>query len=120
MTKFLTLIAAAIMFLNNSAYADESGPFVDYQLSEEVELYENAWRVQIIVPTFDMRQVNEPTVACKAYLELLDPADPLLNVNFQVIPDGEFEVYYLRKWMLASRFEHLMKTTSCLTNGTKG
>ena len=117
MTKFLALIAA-IVFCANTAHADNTTTFVDYKISDEVELYENAWRLASITPVTDLRQSDEPVVACKAKLELFDPNDPLLYVNFQVVPDGDFEVYYLGRWMLASRFEYLMKTTGCMTEGS--
>jgi hypothetical protein len=94
-------------------------PFVEYELGDEVELDENSWRVGSTISTIDMTKVDEPTI-CKVQLTLFENDDPVLYVNIQTVPDGDFEVYYLGRWMLASKFEQLMQAAACMSGGEKG
>lgn len=125
MFKFFLVTALATLCVG-TAMAETSDdcdcaapPFVEYIISDEVELDENAWRVTAVTLTIDLTQPGEPLI-CVATLALFDQNDPLMFVDFQEVPTGDFETYYLGQWLLASSFELLMESTNCMTNGARG
>lgn len=123
MRKFFG-IAGGIMLLANVCFAQQEGcdcghsPYVTYELSEPLELYETAWRVVYVERfDFDLTQVSEPEV-CVAYLELIPPTKSYLYEGFQNVPEGDMELYVNGAWTLASEFENQMDESGCDIAGT--
>ena len=93
-------------------------PYVNYDIAdqgEDLELVGDPWRVAVITHyDVDLTQAGEPEV-CEVKLDLIDQGDPILRKDFILVPDGDFEVNYQGKWMLASQFEAEMVESDCLT-----
>ena len=115
------VISLMYIFLATMAAAQDcecgKPPYVVYELNQQgLEFDENPWRVAVITHhDIHMTRFGEPET-CEVRLSLIPPSDPILYIDFEYVPDDDFEINYEGKWMLASQFEAEMEKSHCLSS----